>query len=241
MVAAASTLSACGGSTGLGLDLVPEEQLAQMGAETWRELRAEVPASQNAEAQARTQRVARRVLEAAGKDPGQWEVAVFAADEANAFTLPGNKIGVYEGMLRVAADDAQLAAVMAHEVAHLEAGHPGERMSTDVATQLGVDLASILLGGDPGVTAALLGAGARYGLTLPYSRNQELEADRLGLRYMAEAGYDPRAAIELWRRMSEAGGGRAPSFLSTHPAPDERIEALEREMPDALTHYRAGG
>jgi predicted Zn-dependent protease len=243
LLAIAIAQSGCGSqATGLGLDVVPQDQLQAMGLETWQKIRATTPVSQNAAHKATAQRVADRVLRAAGEDPSQWEVVVFASDEANAFALPGRKIGVYEGMFSVATSDDELAAVIGHEVGHLEAGHPGERASTAAATQLGVNLASTALGGgNSELVAAMLGAGAHYGVELPYSRNQELEADRLGLQYMAEAGYDPRAAIELWRKMSAQGGARPPTFLSTHPAPEQRIEALERQMPEALARYPASG
>lgn len=243
LLAIAIAPSGCGSqSTGLGLNVVPQDQLQAMGLETWQKIRATTPASQNAAHKAMAQRVAERVLRAAGEDPSQWEVVVFASDEANAFALPGRKIGVYEGMFNVASSDAELAAVIGHEVGHLEAGHPGERASTAAATQLGVNVASAVLGGgNSELMAAVLGAGAQYGVELPFSRNQELEADRLGLQYMAEAGYDPHAAVELWRKMSAQGGARQPTFLSTHPAPEQRIEALEREMPEALRHYHPAG
>jgi predicted Zn-dependent protease len=240
LLAAAASLGGCGsGATGLGLDLVPQGQVAEAGQQAWQQIRSETPASSNQQYQATADRVSRRVLEAAGLDPKEWEVVVFADPQANAFALPGKKIGVYEGMFKVAQNDAQLAAVIGHEIGHVEAGHPEERMSTEAATQLGVNLASTVLGGGNNqLVAGLLGAGAQYGIGLPFSRNQELEADRLGLKYMAQAGYDPREAVELWKRMESAGGAQPPTFLSTHPAPGQRIEQLQAQMPDALALYR---
>lgn len=235
-------LGACAGdSTGLGLNLVPEEQVQQMGLQSWQQIRNETPASGNAAYQQTAQQVAARVLQAAGKNPAEWEVVVFQGDAANAFALPGKKIGVYEGMMQLAGNEAQLAAVISHEIAHNEENHAAERVNSQMATQLGVDLAGAALGQTAGVggqqVAALLGAGAQYGLLLPYSRNQELEADRLGLQYMARAGYDPREAVELWRSMARQGGG-PPEFLSTHPAPEQRIERLQELMPQAMELYR---
>lgn len=234
-------LAACAaGSTGLGLNLVDQAQVDQEGVRAWQQLKAEIPASPDSQAQARARRVADRVLQGAGENPAQWEVEVFKSDEINAFALPGNKIGVFEGMMRLADSDDQLAAVLGHEVGHNKAHHAAERMSTDAATQLGVQvLSSVLGGGDPQMAAALLGAGAQYGIVLPYSRNQELQADQLGLHYMARAAYNPRAALELWRKMETATGGGPPAFLSTHPATGDRIQGLEVEMPQAEREYRA--
>src|SRR3546814_4029948 len=138
-----------------------------------------------------------RVLRGAGEKPADWEVVVFQGAEANAFALPGNNIGVYEGMLQVAKTDDQLAAVIGHEIAHVERAHAVERVNSEATTQLGVQVVGGVLqasgtgGGEQ--EAELLGAGAKYGLLLPYARNQELEADRLGLITMARAGYEPRA------------------------------------------------
>lgn len=234
-------LTACAtGSTGIGINLVDQAQVDQEGVRAWRQLRTEQPASPDGDVQARARRVAERALRGAGENPAQWEVEVFKSDEINAFALPGNKIGVFEGMMRLAASDDELAAVIGHEIGHVQAHHAAERMSTDAATQLGVQvLASVLGGGDPQMAAALLGAGAQYGIALPYSRNQELQADQLGVHTMAKAGYDPRAALSLWHKMETATGDGPPSFLSTHPATGERIQGLEAQMPQAEQEFRA--
>jgi predicted Zn-dependent protease len=225
----------------IGGMFVSEDQVEQMGVETWERIRAETPASDNRSYQERSRQVADRILSAAGEDPGAWEVQVFAPDEANAFALPGNKIGLYDGIFRFIDNDDQLAAVIGHEIGHNQAQHAQERISTQLATEFGLQLVSAALQvgnvGYANEVAALLGAGAQFGVILPYNRNQELEADRIGLRNMAQAGYDPRAAIQLWENMRQAGA-RPPEFLSTHPAPEARIEALERMMPEALELYR---
>lgn len=166
---------------------------------------------------------------------------MFEGEEVNAFALPGKKIGVYEGMMRTARGDDALATVIAHEVAHNVAAHPAERLSSQVAAEAGLNIAGALLG-SAGIAqsraiAGILGAGVQYGVLLPYSRNQELEADRLGLRYMAQAGYDPRAAIAFWQDMQRAGGPRPPTFLSTHPAPDQRIEQIQALIPEVMAAY----
>ncbi len=228
--------------TGLGLNLVPQEQVQAMGVEAWQQLRAEIPASNNGQYQQTAEQVSDRVLRAMGEDPSQWEVVVFRSDELNAFALPGNKIGVYEGMMDFVDSEAQLAAVIGHEIGHNKANHSVQRVNSEMTTQLGIDIASAALGAysgtQPQQVAALLGAGAQYGLLLPYSRNQELEADRLGLMYMARAGYDPQAAVEVWQKMAGQGGGRPPTFLSTHPDPEARVDQLQKLMPEAMAAYR---
>lgn len=244
VIALTLMLAACAtGDTGIGLNLVPPEQVTQMGLESWQAIRAETPPSDNAAFQRRARTVADRVLRGAGKDPGVWEVVVFKGADANAFALPGNKIGVFEGMMGMADSDDQLAAVIGHEIAHNEAEHASERLSSQIAAQAGLDIASMALEsvnvGSPQLIAAVLGAGVQYGLILPYSRNQELEADRLGLIYMAQGGYDPRSAVDLWQKMG-AQGGQPPTFLSTHPAPRQRIEQLQALLPEAMALYRGG-
>jgi predicted Zn-dependent protease len=229
------------GQTGLGLGLVSAQEAEQLGVQSWEQIRAEVPVSKNATYQRALQQVSTNILTAIGQNPRNWEAVVFESKEANAFALPGNKIGVYEGMFAIATDVNELAAVVGHEVGHNQAEHARERLSSAAATQTGVQLlgAALQIGniGYASEIAGLLGAGVQYGLILPYSRNQELEADSIGLINMAKAGYDPRAAIKLWQNM-QAAGERAPEFLSTHPAPESRIAALEAKMPEALSYYK---
>ena len=238
----ACTVSVAGcDETGVGLNLVPEAQVQQLALESWERIKADTRRSDNENYQRVAERVADDVLRAAGEDPGAWEVVVFEGDEANAFALPGGKIGIFEGMFRYAENEDQLAAVIGHEIGHNQAEHAQERLSTQAATEVGLQLISAALQvgniGYANEIAALLGAGAQYGVILPYSRSQELEADRIGLRNMAQAGYDPRASIELWENMKRAGA-TPPAFLSTHPAPEDRIEQLRGLMPQALELYQ---
>jgi predicted Zn-dependent protease len=236
-------VAGCAGSgeTGLGIDVVSEEQVQQMGIESWERIRSETPVSEDEAAQQTADEVAGNLLRAAGADPGEWEVVVFQGDQANAFALPGAKIGIYDGMFQAVQNEAQLAAVVAHEIGHVQAEHARERVSSEVATQGVVQLVSAALQvgnvGYANAIAGALGAGAQYGVLLPYSRNQELEADRVGLQLMAQAGYDPRETLAFWQRMQQQGG-EPPAFLSTHPTPGNRIEQLQELMPAALETYR---
>ena len=180
--------------------------------------------------------VSARLLAAAGEPRAAWEVRVFAGDEVNAFTLPGRKIGIYEGLFRVARTPDQLAAVVGHEIGHLAEDHGAERLNAQVAGDLGVSLVEALLSanqvGGAREIAGALGVGVEYGLIRPYSRQQELEADAYGLRLMRQAGYEPAEAIVLWQRMAELPG-QVPELISTHPAPATRIEEM-RGIIDTL-------
>jgi len=164
------------GQTGLGLGLVSAQEAEQLGVQSWEQIRAEVPVSKNATYQRALQQVSTNILTAIGQNPRNWEAVVFESKEANAFALPGNKIGVYEGMFAIATDVNELAAVVGHEVGHNQAEHARERLSSAAATQTGVQLlgAALQIGniGYASEIAGLLGAGVQYGLILPYSRNQ---------------------------------------------------------------------
>jgi predicted Zn-dependent protease len=222
------------------LKLFPEGEMAQMGATAFESIKKEDALSTNRAAIRYVQCVAGKVTGEV-RDGRTWEVRVFADDQANAFALPGGKIGVYEGMLKVAANQHQLAAVIGHEITHVTADHGNARMSAAYATQAGLQLASALGGGDSPVRQqllGLLGVGAQYGVLMPYGRGQESEADVIGLNLMARAGFDPREAVALWQNMRDARGSGPPVFLSTHPSPEGRIATLKEHMPEALTLYR---
>lgn len=176
-----------------------------------------------------------------GEVTGQWEVKVFKSDQANAFALPGGKIGVYRGLLSVAENQDQLATVIGHEIAHVLADHSNERLSTTFATQAGLDLIQAISGAPSSTKEqifGLLGLGAQYGIILPFNRTQESEADLIGLDLMAKAGFDPRAAIPFWKNMQEQGNGSPPEFLSTHPSGPSRIQDLQARMPQAVELYQ---
>lgn len=223
--------------------LVSEAQERQMGLASFREIVAKEKISHDPELNARVTRIGRRIAEATGRTDYAWEFKVIEDDkQANAFCLPGGKVAVYTGILPIAQDDAGLAAVIAHEIAHAIARHGGERLSQEMVVA-GLTAAVVVGTRDENrrnLYAGLLGAGAAVGFLLPYSRLHESEADRMGLIYMAKAGYDPRAALALWRRMAEASKDKArlPEFLSTHPADESRIREIERHLPEALRYYR---
>jgi predicted Zn-dependent protease len=167
-----------------------------------------------------------------------WEVRVFEDPSANAFALPGGRIGVHTGLLQVAKNQDQLATVLGHEVSHVLAGHANERVSTQQLTAVGLSLAQVAA--DPtnplhGQLLGALGVGAQVGILLPYSRTHEREADLHGLDLMARAGFDPRESVALWKNMAAAAAGeRPPEFLSTHPSPETRIDELQERIPAAL-------
>lgn len=216
--------------------LVSEAEAAEMGRRAWADIRAKTAGSRDATARETVARIATRLLRASGQDPARWEVGVFAGDTVNAFALPGNKIGVYEGMIRLAASEAELAAVIGHEIGHLDADHPRERMSAQKAGTGAMRIVAWLLNlGEIEYAeeiAGALGVGIEFGVLRPYGRDQETEADLLGVELMAAAGYDPRGAIALWTRMAERPG-RGIEILSTHPAPRSRIEVLEAAIAAA--------
>lgn len=165
-----------------------------------------------------------------------WEVRVIDdPNTVNAFALPGGKIAVYTGILPVAGDEAGLAVVLGHEIAHATARHGTERLSRNMGFEAVI---AILTRGDPN-SAELAGIIANLGVGLPFSRKNELQADEIGLLYMANAGYDPRRAVEFWQRMSELSGGAPPELLSTHPSDEHRIEQIRGLLPQALPLYEA--
>ena len=166
------------------------------------------------------------------RNPAQWEVVVFESSQLNAFALPGGKIGFYTGILDIMENDAQIATVMGHEVAHVYFNHAGERYGRTAAAQAGLSVAQVIVGGGQysDEIVGALGIGAQYGVILPFSRQHELEADKYGLRYMNVARYDLNEAIRFWEKMSSMKSGQPPEFLSTHPSDDTRIAQLESEI-----------
>lgn len=174
-------------------------------------------------------------------DDFAWEFNLLESDQINAWCMPGGKVAFYTGILPITKDETGIAVVMGHEIAHAVASHARERMSNGMAINLGLSAFSTSMGQNPTVTQQILlqsvGMGSELGM-LSFSRKHELEADEMGLIFMAMAGYDPRQAPIFWERMSSAGGAAPPEFLSTHPGPDRRIERLNANMPKALEYYK---
>lgn len=221
------------------LIMLSDDQAQHMGAEAYDQILAKARISSDLRAQARVERIGRRIAAVSHQPDLDWEYTVIEDETPNAFALPGGKVGVNTGMFAIAQSDDQLAAVIAHEVAHATARHSAERISQQLLIQGGLQGLGIATGS--GSAVQLAAAAAQFGVILPFSRGQEAEADAIGLMYMAEAGYDPRAAIDLWNNMTEAGGKRPIEFLSTHPAPESRIKRLQEMMPEALAVYRKQG
>lgn len=222
-------------------NLVSDAQVNAMGEDAYKELLSTSKLSRNAALTEQVRTMGRRIAQASGADFA-WEFNVIEDNKtANAFCLPGGKVGVYTGLIPIAENNAGLAAVVAHEVAHAVLRHSSERMSQQMVLQLGMDITSLSFGNSKykDMIAGAMGLGAMYGITLPFSRLHEAEADRVGLEYMAKAGYDPEEAVALWYRMGEAGGGRPPELLSTHPDPISRAKDLKKRLPGALALYRA--
>jgi predicted Zn-dependent protease len=171
-----------------------------------------------------------------------WEFNLIESKEVNAWCMPGGKVVVYSGILPVTQNEAGLAVVMGHEIAHAVAKHSNERMSQALLAQLGGQTLAAALQQKPEQTQqlwmGLFGVGVQLGAILPYSRLQEGEADHLGLIFMAMAGYDPNGAIEFWQRMSQNAGAKPPEFLSTHPTDANRIKKIKSEIPEAMKYYK---
>lgn len=233
----AAPLVGCAYNEELGrnqLMLVDDSQLAQLSLSAWADtLKKEKQVTDKAVV-GRVRGVGDRIAKAAGRDNSTWEYAVFDDKQLNAFVLPGGKVGVYKGLLDLVKNDDQLATVIGHETGHVTARHGAERYSQSAAAGIGMTVAQVAL--DQGDVdhrkeiAAVLGAGVTFGLILPYSRKHELEADRIGVDYMAKAGYRTRESVELWKLMSKAGGNKPPEFMSTHPSDSTRIAMLEQHI-----------
>jgi predicted Zn-dependent protease len=212
--------------------------MASLGAQSFAEMRKVTPEEKDPRINAYVRCVVDPLLaEVRGKTSvSRWEVVVFRDESANAFALPGGKIGIHTGLLKVAKTDGQLAAVVGHEIGHVMARHGAERVSQQLAAsgiQLGVSTA-LSDSKSRGLILAGLALGAQFGVLLPYSRAHESEADLIGLTLMAQAGFDPRQSVELWKNMGAANSGGPPEFLSTHPSGPTRIESLRSHLGPAL-------
>lgn len=218
------------------LMLVDDAQLVQLSASAWTDVKQKTPAVKDQKMINRVTKVGQKIAAVSNIQNAQWEYQVFDDKTINAFVLPGGKVGVYKGLLDLVENDDQLACVLGHETGHVSGRHAAERMSQTVAAQIGMGVAQIGLGqtklsaGAQQDIAQALGLGVQYGVLMPFSRSQESEADIIGLRYMKNAGYDPRQSIRLWQRMAEANKNKPPEFLSTHPSEETRIARLTEEL-----------
>lgn len=227
------------------LNLVPDEAILNASFAQYSAFMKQAPLSKDKKQTARVREIGNRLahatdryLRAAGMpeeaEKFKWEFNLIASNEVNAFCMPGGKIVVFEGILPVAKNDAQLATVVAHEVAHALAKHANERMSQQIVRQYGANALAMLLSGSSAATQQVSGilynVGSQVFFSLPYSRKHEYEADKIGLYLLAIAGYDYREAEKFWVSMSQGGKG-SQDFLSTHPSDDKRIQAIRDEFP----------
>lgn len=235
------------------LSLIPAPSLYALSFDQYRQFLSENRESRDPAATAMVRRCGERIQRAVERffaEQGQpqrlsgyqWEFHLIESEEVNAWCMAGGKVVVYTGLLPVARDETGLAVVMGHEIAHAVAEHGNERMSQGLLTQLGGLALEKALETKSAETRGLFltayGLGSQVGVLLPYSRLHESEADRLGLVFMGMAGYDPRAAVDFWRRMAAQSGGAPPEILSTHPSDERRVRDLEANLPEALGYYR---
>jgi predicted Zn-dependent protease len=247
--AATVLITACSTSpTGRSqLMLASDSSMNSQGAQAFDQLKKETPIEHDAALNAYVHCIVDPITRIAGKklNISNWEVVIFKSDEVNAFALPGGKIGVYTGILKAAQTPAQLAAVLGHETGHVLAHHGAERysqqmMSQGLATLLGTATAYETKDQTKANAVMLAVNGAsQYGYLLPHSRQQESEADIIGLKLMAQAGFDPREAVTLWQNMSASGGKAPPELLSTHPSNARRIDDIRSHLAEDEPIYQA--
>lgn len=223
------------------LNLIDAAELNDMGNQAFETLKKEKAVDKRRRVNDYVNCVANAVIRVSQSSVKQWNVVVFRDESANAFALPGGKVGVHTGLLKFANNQHQLAAVIGHEIAHVLANHSNERMSQELLLEQGKVLIQAL--GDAGSPIGselmgILGLGAEVGILLPYSRAHESEADEVGLYLMAKAGFDPKESITLWQNMSQDEGGQPPEFFSTHPAHETRIARLKQFMGKAMPFYQ---
>ena len=231
LIGAAAAAAGCATNpvTGRGqLILIDDSQLQSAALQAWDQQIHTERTWNNPDAQMRLQRIGMRIVTVARLGTQQWEFRLFDSDEKNAFVLPANKVGFYRGLYEFCQSDDEIACILGHETGHVLGRHAAERYSRNLATEVAVDAAAI--SSRNALAAAALGLGAQFGLVLPFSRDQEAEADMIGIELMHAAGYDVRQAIPFWRRMETSGGSRPPEFFSTHPGPETRIALLRQHI-----------
>lgn len=230
------------------LTLLPDDRMDSLGASAFTDLKQQQKVERDAAINTYVRCVAEPILEVipeggAAPENGRWEVVVFEDSTPNAFALPGGKIGVHTGMLDVATTPGQLAAVIGHEIGHVLLRHGNERLSQSVVAESALQVGAVALGEMTpeyrDLVVGGLGVGAQYGVLLPFSRKHENEADAVGQRFMAQAGFNPAEAITLWEKMAKLSkGSQPPEWLSTHPSHETRIERLRANLPVAVELFR---
>lgn len=231
------------------LTLINDAKMDELGVAAFTDIKSEGKVDKDADVNTYVRCVADSILAVVPKGgaapaDGKWEIVVFEDDSPNAFALPGGKIGVHTGMLAIATTPGQLAAVLGHEVGHVLLRHGNERLSQSTLAQSALEASSVAMSNmKPEARNAVvggLGVGAEYGVLLPFSRKHENEADTVGQRFMAEAGFNPAEAVKLWQKMESQSGGQAPpQWMSTHPANQTRIQNLKANLADTKELYRA--
>ena len=218
--------------------LFGDDQIASMAATAWTDMKAQTPQTSNSKLKGRVLNIWDRTIQGAVKEghinpSEQWDVAVFDTDDVNAFVMPGNRVGVYRGITELTENDDQISSVLGHETGHVVGKHAAERMSVSTAAQVGLMAGQIAVASSEELSkygstiGALGGAAVQFGVILPYSRKHELQADKLGVDYMHQAGYDVKQSVRLWELMAaQSEGARPPEFMSTHPDPLRRAEEL---------------
>ena len=234
-------LTGCQSVSGTGrsqLMLITEDQEKSMGESAWKEIKKQEKVSADARQNALLSRIGKNLSAVVNRSDYRWEFVVFANNTPNAFCLPGGKVGVYAGLFPYTANEAELATVVGHEIAHATSRHGGERVSQGIVQQVGAEVLGATVS-DSRIQQAY-GITTNLGAILPYSRKHEYEADYVGLKYMAMAGYDPRAALSFWEKFGKLDkSSRLEEFLSTHPMSESRLEELRKAMPEALRLYQA--
>jgi len=211
----------------------------QLGQDGYKEVLSKAKLNKDPRLNDILKRVGARIASQTGRSDYKWEYVLIESKEQNAWCMPGGKIAVYTGILPMMADEAGMATVLGHEVAHATLRHAGQRISQGMLMNLGLSMAEVSMGNSQhkNTILGLLGAGATVGVILPYGRGHETEADLVGLKYMAKAGYDPRQSVAFWQRFSRSSGGAPPEFLSTHPGAATRIRDLQHRLPEAIPLY----
>lgn len=244
-IAMMTLLSACATSpTGRQQILFhSSSELNQMGSQSFAQMKQEQPISTDKNINAFVQCVANAITPNVNSDvhKGDWEVVVFASEQINAFALPGGKIGVYTGILRVTENAGQLAAIIGHEVGHVIAQHSNERLSSGQLSQAALIVAGTTMAAEDVDNSTLivagLGLGLQYGVLMPYGRAHESEADIIGQELMATSGFEPKESVKLWQNMAKQGGAAPPEFFSTHPSNQTRIKELNKHLQKSQPLY----